>query len=82
MEYRPVRLETASFSHLISGSGFVLADTSLSHSLLLRSEILLFFPHHLVFFDFLLTIKCFSLYAPPSPIALSPQKHHQDVLNT
>ena len=41
-----------------------------------------FFPHHLVFFDFLLTIKSFSLYPPSSPIALSPQKLHQDVLNT
>lgn len=82
MEYRPVRLEITSFSHLISGSGFVLAETSLDRSLLLHSEILLFFPHHLVFFDFLLTIKSFSLYPPSSPIALSPEKLHQDVLNT
>ena len=82
MEYRPVRLETTSFSHLISGSGFVLAETSLGHSLLLCSETLLFFPHHLVFFDFWLTIKHFSLYTPSSPIALSPQKLHQAVLNT
>ena len=47
-----------------------------------RSSFFFFFPHHLVFFDFLLTIKSFSLYPPSSPIALSPQKLHQDVLNT